>query len=923
MDPMLESFITESRENLESAGACFLELEKKPGDEALMNDLFRAIHTIKGSSGLFELPDLTSVVHAAEDILDSARSGELELTSEHIDLFLDTMDQVSSWLDQLENEGSLGDDSATISQQLTQRLRAVLAESAPSAADEPADEAVVEEQDDAADSSEAYSQSIPQWLYDIDDRSRQKAYQQSLAQQDDTPCAVLLVRYIPDEQCFFAGDDPLHTVRNLPGLIWFSVHPKNDWPEPESLDPFVCNLVFDILACVDEQQLREYFRYVAEQIEVSVLTPEQLVFARGEWGEDNTFDSFYDDFSTALAQSDSEQMQKLLSALQKISNPDLLQTSALQWMQLLLEQQPVPQQLLQALLQQMRSGEHIEAAAEVVANDAEADAGNTEDADAGTAADENSQQPVLDEQQLVAIQQVLQTQKLILAMPCEASLLVGRIASITTVVGHLLRALGKDDAPLIQVSAQAQAENQVTPLLTFLDNLQLGSVVDEAVQKHTEAETTAVAVPANSGAMEKPKKMAAATKKDRAPAAAVAQPTQQTSVANKVLKVDQHRLDALMDLVGELVVAKNALPFLAKRAEDDFGIRALAKEITAQYAVINRLSEELQSTMMQIRMVPISNVFQRFPRLVRDLSRKLNKDIRLELEGETTEADKNVVENLADPLIHLVRNSLDHGLETPEERQQAGKDPQGMIKLRAVPHDDQVIIEVIDDGRGIDPQVIKRKAYEKGIIDEHRLDSISDHEAIQLIMAPGFSTAEQISDISGRGVGMDVVHSTITQAGGHVIINSIKGRGTTIKLALPLSMAVSHVMMIEVMGQIYGIAMEHIVETVRIERQEIKQIKHNDVIVLRDRLIPLYHLRQLLQLHGECEKHSDEIAVLVMNLNGQEVGLVIDDFHEGIDIIQKPLEGVMAHYPWYSGAALLGDGRVLLILNIKELLACR
>jgi len=330
----------------------------------------------------------------------------------------------------------------------------------------------------------------------------------------------------------------------------------------------------------------------------------------------------------------------------------------------------------------------------------------------------------------------------------------------------------------------------------------------------------------------------------------------------------------------------------------------------------------LQNAMMSVRMVPVSSIFQRFPRLVRDLSRRLDKKIQLVMEGEDTEADKNVIESLADPLIHLVRNSLDHGIEMPEERLAAGKPEQGTLILRATPMDDQVIIEIIDDGKGIDPNVIKQKAYEKGVITEEKLDTISDQEAIELIFAAGLSSKEEASDISGRGVGMDVVRNAVNQAGGSVSIHSEVGKGTTLRLSLPLSMAVAQVMMVEVDQQVYGISMEHIRETVRVPSDRIQRIKHTEAIILRDKLIPLCRLRQLLKLEPHSEPLEEE-AILIIAVNGEEVGLVIDAFHEGIDVIQKPLEGVMSHYPTYAGATLLGDGRVLLILDIQELIACQ
>jgi two-component system chemotaxis sensor kinase CheA len=318
-------------------------------------------------------------------------------------------------------------------------------------------------------------------------------------------------------------------------------------------------------------------------------------------------------------------------------------------------------------------------------------------------------------------------------------------------------------------------------------------------------------------------------------------------------------------------------------------------------------------------MVPVSSVFKRFPRLVRDLSRRLEKNIELVMEGEETEADKNVIESLADPLIHLVRNSLDHGIEIPADRVAAGKPEKGTLTLRAIPHDDQVIIEIIDDGKGIDPSIIKKKAYEKGVINEAQLDSMSDQEAIELIFAAGLSSKDEASDLSGRGVGMDVVRSAVNAAGGSIAITSELNVGSTIKLYLPLSMAVAQVMIIEVDKQVYGVPMDVISETVRVPVESIERVKNNEAIVLRDKLIPLRRLRNLLGL-SEAEKDLTEEAVLVVTLLGEEMGLIIDDFHEGIDVIQKPLEGVMSSYPIYAGATLLGDGRVLLILDLKELM---
>jgi two-component system, chemotaxis family, sensor kinase CheA len=391
-------------------------------------------------------------------------------------------------------------------------------------------------------------------------------------------------------------------------------------------------------------------------------------------------------------------------------------------------------------------------------------------------------------------------------------------------------------------------------------------------------------------------------------------------VGPKSLKVDQAKIDRLMNLIGELVVSKNGLPYLAERAESQFGVRDLSREIKGQYSIINRIADEMQDAIMQVRMMAVSFVFQRFPRLVRDISRKLGKDVQLVLEGEQTEADKNVIESLADPLMHIVRNSLDHGLETPEERIAAGKPATGKLIIRAAQEADRVVIEIIDDGKGIDPVVIKQKAYEKGIIDEAVLERISDQEAINLIFAAGLSTATVISDLSGRGVGMDVVRSAVEKINGSVVLESQPGKGTTIRISLPLSMAVTQVMIVESDGQLFGVPMDHVIETVRVPRNSIHIIKQSQTAVLRGRIVPLRSLNSLLRIAAIPKANSDdELAVLLVQAGGIDVGLLVDGFRETSGVIQKPLSGFLSNLSAYSGSALMGDGSVLMILNIREI----
>ena len=393
------------------------------------------------------------------------------------------------------------------------------------------------------------------------------------------------------------------------------------------------------------------------------------------------------------------------------------------------------------------------------------------------------------------------------------------------------------------------------------------------------------------------------------------------NAGNRVLKVEQTKVDRLMNLIGEMVVARNGLPYLAGRAENQYGMRELAREIKAQHAVINRIVEEMQDAIMQVRMTPVSFVFQRFPRLVRDIARRLGKEVELTLEGEATEADKNVIEALADPLVHIVRNSLDHGMEMPDERRAAGKPATGRLVIAARQEADRVLIEVSDDGRGIDPERIRQKAYAKGLVDEAALARMSDQEAVNLVFLPGFSTAETVSDLSGRGVGMDAVRSAVEALNGSVQLTSTPGQGTRLQLALPLSMAVSNVMIVESGGARYGVPMDLVVETVRVPARDVHRIKQHEAAVLRGRIVPLRSLNELLALERPQRRNDqDEMATLVLRVHGQYIGLVIDDFCGVMEVILKPLAGILGCLNAYAGSALLGDGSVLMVINPKELL---
>jgi two-component system chemotaxis sensor kinase CheA len=739
---LLQDFIPEARDLLEQAGRSLLALEREPDAAEPMNALFRAVHTLKGTSGLFEIGPLTRVVHAAEDLLSAVQAGQLRLAAETADLLLDALDQIGAWIECLAESGDLPDSAEAASGNRVQQLRAPLAAPAASAPPDSKQVAVV-----------------PDWVA-------------ALSAEEKRACAAgqasMAITYTPDPHCFFRGEDPLALMRRIGGLRLLRAEPISPWPALDEIDPFLCNLRLRGIADVPSAELDLLFHYVSDQVEVVALPP--------GWPG-----------SSALTVDHETTFRTVLLAQRR-----LLETAG------------------------------------------------------------------------------------------PAELWPGRLGSAARALRGAIRYAGRAEleAELDAAARQAEAAGNPAAVLGFIESLS--------------APPPTAAVAKEAGAAETP------------PMAAT-------------LRVEQGKIDTLMNLIGELVVAKNALAYLARRADDgSLSVKELAREIKDRQALVHRIADDMQAAVMAVRMLPVEHVFQRFPRLVRDTARRLGKRVELVVEGGATEADKNVIEAMADPLIHLVRNSLDHGIEPPELRAAAGKPEHGTIRLQAMQDNDTVVIRVVDDGGGIDPELVRRKAVEKGLLDAERAASLPDDEAAMLVFAAGFSTAAAVSDLSGRGVGMDAVRNAVEKAGGRVSLSSRKGAGTAVELTLPLSMAVSRIMTVACGERLFGVPMALVVETVRVPRAALHRFRDREAFVLRDSVVPVVRLARLLDLpDGDLE--AAEEAVLVVRLNGERMGIVVGAFREGMEVIVKPMEGILAGLRGFAGTTLLGDGRVLLILDLREL----
>lgn len=388
--------------------------------------------------------------------------------------------------------------------------------------------------------------------------------------------------------------------------------------------------------------------------------------------------------------------------------------------------------------------------------------------------------------------------------------------------------------------------------------------------------------------------------------------------ASRALRVDESKVDALVDLAGELLVVKNGLAHVAKRAEGEAGGTGLVRELRDHHGALERIAGELHASILDLRMVPVAQVFRSFPRLVRDMSQRLNKSVKLVTRGETTESDKMIVDLLFEPLLHLARNALDHGIETSEQRCAAGKPNPATIILHAARVGDRFVVEVIDDGRGIDPAVIRNKAAERGLLPADELAALSDEQALNLIFSAGFSTAVEVSDISGRGVGMDVVRATMERVGGRVSLKSRVGAGTTVSLDLPMNIALLNIMVVEAGGQVFGIPMDAVSETIRLTADRISRIKNNEGFVLHDRIVPICSLASMMGLPATSSA-PDVRLIVVAEVGGKIAGLEVDAIRDRLEVLLKPMQGLLANARGYAGTTLLGNGGVLLVLDLKEI----
>lgn len=748
MNALREQFISEARELVLQATDDLIAIERTGFDAERLDRVFRAFHTLKGSAGVVELPAMSFVLHAAEDLLAEVNARRQPITTSLVNEALLSLDQISKWIDDFEASGALPSDAGDTARKSAERLRALLNEASAKPVESGQD-----------------SGGTPSWA------SRLAAEIFQLPGKSDHN--HLAIEYEPLSDCFFNGDDPLRLLQSVPNLLAVSVEPRKEWQRLGELDPFVCNLRIHAIAKTTRSEVAQIFRFVPDQIRVFELPAD----------------------AATVRQVDRE--NESLALLENILARQI--------------------GLIQAGLQE---GDFY-----------------------------------------------------------------GRLGSATRVATNALRHNGRAEMSGSVESAMeaAMAQKDASLLLASLQ---------------------------------------AITKQLLAPPSEALSENKDGSATRRSLRVDEARIDAIFNLSGEMIVARNGLMHLARRMEQAAHDSDLIRDIRASNESFGRLVSDMHSAILQLRMVPVDQLFRSFPRLVRDISQRLGKNVELIARGGTTECDKNVVDRLFEPLLHLVRNALDHGVESPEARRAAGKPEIATVTLAATRSGDRLVIEITDDGRGIDPEAMRRKAREGGASAADEIDQLSDEEAIHLIFRPGFSTASKVSDISGRGVGMDVVRNTVEQVGGRIALASRFGTGTTVRLDLPISVAMSQIMVVDAGGQSFGLPMDAVGETVRLSPDRVATIKDNKGFVLRDRIVPICSLAELmgLQLPPAKSREGQAHLLVVVEVAGRVAALEVDAIRDRLDAVLKPMQGVLSNARGYSGTTVTSDGRVLLVLDLKEIL---
>ncbi|MBV5320427.1 MAG: chemotaxis protein CheA [Sulfuricurvum sp.] len=909
MNPLLEQFLQEARENL-----AFIDqnIEQIGGDDPeLLNAVFRAAHTLKGGSGIVGFDSVKKITHHAEDLLDMLRAGKIEFRESMVESLYNAFDEVMNLIEAAEESGDIVEADEDRISAIAEELSSLMGKSIEVAVwKRPF--SLISDLDSIINIDIPFIANLHQLLpFKIDD------IDQSICNEPQLYGVVFDL----DESCMMYGNDPLYAL-SLLGDTVLGVHSCMSEGNAISL----LSGMDDAEGLLLKIELKAFIYNTFEEINEALFNfSDELTYypldvvtllqvSNGQQGHNlDILKELYHEISEPLLSGDkSEISDKITKSLQ------LIGSETLQHAQL---------KRLSGLLQTI-SLDDIEKLGSFFARLPEGKVYEYVEGETTLSA--------------VAAISDIQVDKDEILESCTIEMSESMRVQIQALLSQQLMALEtvNDDAVFVRVNGflNGYIRTVVPAMPEHFDNreslidwikLELGmslerprdvpEVVVQNVENVTSAAVETAASVTPSISEEKPKEVLKTQplvekpliKESSETSERVVADSHKKSVIGKTVKIEQESIDNLMNIVGELLVAKNSLPYLADGVQA-MNAEAIRRAIMEKYTFINRLAEQLQDLIMSMRMLPISYVFDRYPKLVRDISKNLGKKVTLTMEGGETKLDKNMIEMLADPMVHIMRNSLDHGIESPEVRTSKGKDPEGLITLNAYAQSDKIIIEIRDDGAGINIDRVIQKVLEKNLLTLDQIDAMSDDDKASLVMLPGLSTAETISEYSGRGVGMDVVKKSIENFGGTIRIKTVPNNGTTIILSIPVSLAVTSLLHVMMSNVHYGFPMDAVSETVKIDHNDIEYLNNEPFVYIRGEVIPLLFITSML---NRADLANKTLPIVVLNIKGNRLAVVVNEFLGQLDVVQKPLEGIMENHPIFSGTALLGNGQIIMAID--------
>ena len=904
MEQMRAAFRAEAQDLLIELDCALLVLEEEPGNSSLVNRVFRAIHTIKGSGATAGNTHLARFAHKMEEAFDLAREGRLAVTPDLIDCGLKACDVIRMILEgKAEGEAVPGEVEVT----------------------------------------DSFARLLP-----TPENSRPEQSEVSKPQIEIRSAFEIIFK--PKREMFYSGADPVTLLDDLRGLGQAHITAHTDQvPLLPSLEAEHCYLWWEILLVTEQNQaaIKDVFVFVEDECDVRIQLLEDQVESVALLGsippdmlelfvvecEENLDGIEKDALALEREPASRETLDSLFRGVHSVKGNtglllDYVKDTALTTAHPLYILLRVAHSL-ESILDSFRGAALRPVSAEAIhialdtcdairtllrslsPNGTDAPVSPELLERLGVQTEAAPVDPVVDVRETAFLNTASQCLQMISG--CLEKMETD-IDSTSPVIATYLRGL-KTLSAAAKYRIYPGLEEPLARQLQILEAAaKTGNFLDsEARLGLGNAFQTVRAVlggaASDSDVIQSPRPASSAH-----PAAKTSADRPGTS-APATIRIDQVKLDRLMTVVGELLVARGAIPLLVRKLNDGADSASVEKDLKEVGSSISRIADELQTSVMSIRMLPVKTVFQKFPRLVRDLARSLGKEVQLVIEGEGIELDKTILEQIGDPLVHLIRNSVDHGFEPPEERRANGKNPTGQLTLRAIHEAGSVTIEVKDDGRGLDADALKRKAVEKGLLTPEAATAMSEEAAFQLVFLPGLTTAKKVTDVSGRGVGMDVVHSNVRNLQGAIEIRSKLGQGTSLLIKLPTSLMISKGILLEAGGQEYILPLSNIREMTKLPIEDAHTYRGQALVQVRGNIYSMFTLSNIL---GLVSAKTAELSVAIVQAGALRYGLVVDKFLTEVEVLVKPLKGGLEQCKEFQGAAIMGDGRVVLVLNALE-----